>query len=417
MTGFVDRERAARLMAGAGLDALVLCEPESFHYATGAPMGPAGLFRRVGAGFAVISRDMSLPIGVVIADFNASQATSPTNRVLTHPIWIETARLAEAGQNASLGARIEAGLSTLDRADDFTRPATFDLERSARQLKALLEEYGLSRARLGFDLDFIPVADLYAIKALMPDCLIVNGSPVFERLRAVKSAREIELLRLGLTFSEAGMARLQEGALAGMRQSDLIALYRDGATQAARAEGVQISTAEYLTVGARAKRPDMPLEIGDPVKADMICSVNGYASDMSRNFVLGPPNADQQELHAIAERAFEAGLAHLKPGRTLAQVHRAATDWLAREGIRSYRRGHFGHGVGYSVFSEQWPFIAADSDVEIEAGMVLAYEIPLYVEGLASYNLEDQFLITDSGPLSMNRLPRKLLVMQGDAPR
>lgn len=414
MTGFVDRERAARLMAQAGIDALVLCEPESFQYATGAAMGPAGLFRRAGAGFAVICRDASLPIGAVIADFNAAQAAASTNRVLTHPIWIEGARLADAGEAAPLGQRIEAGLKSLDRAPDFTRPATFELARSVPKLKALLDEYGLSHARLGFDLDFIPAADLDVIKTMLPDCSIVNGSPVFERLRAVKSAQEIDLLRAGIVFSEAGMTRLQQGARPGMRQADLIALYREGVTQAARAQGVQVSTAEYLTVGAFAKRPDMPLETGDPVKADMICTINGYASDMSRNFVLGPPSADQAELHAIAERAFEAGLAQLKPGRTLAQVHQAATDWLAREGMRSYRRGHFGHGVGYSIFSEQWPFIAADSDVEIEAGMVLAYEIPLYVDGLASFNLEDQFLITEDGPVSMNRLPRKLLVMPGE---
>ena len=277
----------------------------------------------------------------------------------------------------------------------------------------LLRQLGLQRATLGFDLDFVPASDLKAIATMLPGCSIVNGSPIFDRLRAVKSPEEIELLGQGIVFSEAGLKRLQEGARPGMRQSDLIALYRDGATEAARAQGAQISTAEYLTVGAHAKRPDMALEMGDPVKADMICIVSGYASDMSRNFVLGPPSADQLELHAIAERAFAAGLAQLKPGRTLAQVHRAATEGLAREGILSYRRGHFGHGVGYSVFSEQWPFIAADSEVEIEEGMVLAYEIPLYVDGLASFNLEDQFLITEDGPVAMNRLPRKLLVMPG----
>ncbi|MDF3213143.1 MULTISPECIES: hypothetical protein [Mesorhizobium] len=44
----------------------------------------------------------------------------------------------------------------------------------------------------------------------------------------------------------------------------------------------------------------------------------------------------------------------------------------------------------------------------IEAGMVLAFEIPLYIDGLASFNLEDQFLITPDGPKPMNRLPRRL---------
>ncbi|RVA29187.1 aminopeptidase P family protein, partial [Mesorhizobium sp. M7A.F.Ca.US.001.01.1.1] len=73
MTGFVDRQRAAQLMDRAGIEALVLCAPEAFHYATGASIGPAGLFRRAGAGFVVIPAGRDLPIGVVVADFNAGQ--------------------------------------------------------------------------------------------------------------------------------------------------------------------------------------------------------------------------------------------------------------------------------------------------------------------------------------------------------
>ncbi|WP_245497900.1 M24 family metallopeptidase, partial [Mesorhizobium sp. M7A.F.Ca.CA.001.08.2.1] len=64
------------------------------------------------------------------------------------------------------------------------------------------------------------------------------------------------------------------------------------------------------------------------------------ASDMSRNFTFGPPSAEQAELHAIAERAFDDGLASLDAGTTLAHVHRVATDSLARQGLRTYRRGH-----------------------------------------------------------------------------
>jgi len=211
-------------------------------------------------------------------------------------------------------------------------------------------------------------------------------------------------------LSEAGLSRLQRHAAPGMRQAELIALYREGVAGAATGSR-QASTAEYMTLGARAKSADVPAAMGDPLKCDMVCTLGGYAADMSRNFVFGPPSADQAELHAIAERAFEAGLAELMPGRPISGVHRAATESLARQGLRSYRRGHFGHGVGQSVFSEQWPYIAADCDAEIEAGMVLAYEIPLYIDGLASFNLEDQFLITTDGPVSMNRLPRTLGVI------
>ncbi|MFD1982070.1 M24 family metallopeptidase [Mesorhizobium newzealandense] len=410
MTGFVDRERAAQLMERAGIEALVLCAPEAFHYATGAWIGPAGLFRRAGAGFVVIPARQELPIGVVVADFNAAplQAALPDAVVRSHPIWIESATLDASTSGHLLAQRIEAGLASSGRSPDFSRPATFELANSVRELKQILTGFGLDRATIGVDLDFIATADFSAMQAMLPGCSMVDGSAALDRLRSVKSQREVDLLQQGIILSEAGLDRLQVDAMAGMRQADLISLYREGIATAAAGLSHPVTTAEYVTLGARAKGTDAKAMPGDPLKCDMVCTVGGYASDMSRNFIFGPPSAEQAELHAIAEQAFEDGLASLVPGNKLAHVHRVATESLARQGLHSYRRGHFGHGVGQSVFSEQWPFIAADSVVVIEAGMVLAFEIPLYIDGLASFNLEDQFLITPDGPVAMNRLPRRL---------
>lgn len=413
MTGFVDRDRAAALMARAGLDALVLSEPESFQYVTGASMGPAGLFRQAGAGFAVIPQQTDMPIGVVAPDFQAPQlrAAAPTAVVRTHPVWIETAAIASAHSHLALAERIEAGMASLGRSAGFSRPATFDLTQSVRELRTLLAGFGLEHRAVGIDLDFISVANFSIIQALLPKHILSNGSPVFERLRAAKAQGEIDLLQQGIVLSESGLLHMQHNAVVGMSQADLVGLYRTGVADAARGSSRRIVTAEYVGLGAIVKAADAPSTAGDPVKADMVCTVEGYASDMSRNFVFEAATQEQLQLHAIAERAFEDGLAALVPGRPLAGVHRAASDSLARQGLRSYRRGHFGHGVGQSVFSEQWPFIAADSDAEIEIGMVLAFEIPLYVEGLASFNLEDQFLITQGGPVSMNRMPREIGVI------
>ncbi|RVB56312.1 aminopeptidase P family protein, partial [Mesorhizobium sp. M7A.F.Ca.CA.002.03.2.1] len=110
MTGFVDRQRAAQLMDRAGIEALVLCAPEAFHYATGASIGPAGLFRRAGAGFVVIPAGRDLPIGVVVADFNAGQLQRvlPDAVIRSHPIWIEAATLDASTSGQGLPQRIEA---------------------------------------------------------------------------------------------------------------------------------------------------------------------------------------------------------------------------------------------------------------------------------------------------------------------
>ncbi|MER9242723.1 aminopeptidase P family N-terminal domain-containing protein [Mesorhizobium sp. M0633] len=131
MTGFVDRERATDLMQRAGIEALVLCEPEAFQYATGAWIGPAGLFRRAGAGFVVIPKRGDLPIGVVVADFQAARLRAAmAGAVLrTHAIWIESASLEPATADRPVAQRIEAGL--VGRAPGFSRPATFEPAPSA----------------------------------------------------------------------------------------------------------------------------------------------------------------------------------------------------------------------------------------------------------------------------------------------
>ena len=74
-----------------------------------------------------------------------------------------------------------------------------------------------------------------------------------------------------------------------------------------------------------------------------------------------------------------------------------------------HRGGHFGHGVGASIWSEEWPFISADSDTVLEPGMVMAFETPWYVDGLGGMIIEDQVLITETGAEIMAPLPHDLV--------
>ena len=74
-------------------------------------------------------------------------------------------------------------------------------------------------------------------------------------------------------------------------------------------------------------------------------------------------------------------------------------------GFPGYTRGHVGHSLGAGLGSEDWPFIAADSPVTLEPGMVMAFECPWYVTGLGGMIIENQVLITETGAEAMNTLP------------
>ncbi len=90
-------------------------------------------------------------------------------------------------------------------------------------------------------------------------------------------------------------------------------------------------------------------------------------------------------------------------------IYAATTTSIHRAGLASYQRGHFGHGLGASVGSEEWPFIAADSDVIAEPGMMLAFETPFYGKGIGGLIIEDQLLVTEDGIEIITTLPRDFL--------
>jgi Xaa-Pro aminopeptidase len=165
----------------------------------------------------------------------------------------------------------------------------------------------------------------------------------------------------------------------------------------------------YIAVAGDGFAPGGPVRDGDLIKIDVGCVVGGYSSDGGRTAVLGTPNPDAVRIHDALHRAFDAGFALLKPGMPLAEVYQVTSRTMWDQGFETYGRGHFGHGVGSSIWSEEWPFIAEGSDAVLEPDMVMAFETPWYIDGLGGFIIEDQVLITQSGCEVMSPLPRDLL--------
>ena len=412
-SGFIDRVRASRLMAAAGLDALVLCAPSAFAYATGGNAGVAALFGRAGACFALVPADPALAIGVVIGDLEqaAFRAASSITDVRPHPLWIETGTL---GEGANVATAIEAGWR--DRPAGFARPTTFDLGLAAEALRDLFAARHLESARLGLDLAWVPARDRDALQTLLSPARVLDGSDVLDRLMAIKCSEEIRRLRLGAELAMAGLHHMAAGTRLDDDGARLSALFREGVGEAAAARGEPVPPCwHYVGIGPEPWAPGGRVASGTLVKADVGCVVGGYSSDTSRNYVWGEPSTFAADLHGIVEDAHAALLGALKPGVPLAAVHAAATTVLQKAGLHRFSRGHFGHGLGAGPFSEAWPFIAADSDAVAEPGMMLAVEVPIYVSGLGGYNLEDQVLVTDNGIEVISTLPRALGQLGGGA--
>jgi len=412
MAGHVDRARAARFMAEAGVEALLVAAPESFRWATGAAAGVAMGWRRLGPAMAVIPADPAKPVGAVASDlFAGTAAAAGCEPLRALPIWPEACCITDFLPSEESAAALVAR-ATADRPPGFARPGTFDRSRALLLLRDVLDTMRLACARIGVELSAVPAADFPALRDAIAPASIRDASAMVDRLRAHKSPAEIALLRQAGAITEAALAAFIPTIRAGATREALGRGFLDCMQDAAR--GVAGVTAwEYVGFGASPWSSAGGLAPGDVVKVDVGAVVQGYTADLARTFTLGPAPRRAREIHAALRAAFEAGYPMFRPGTALSDIHARCLRAVRDAGFPSYARGHFGHGLGASIWSEEWPYTAAESDAVLEPGMVMAFEAPWYIDGIGGFIIEDMLLITGDGAetLAGAALARELVAL------
>jgi Xaa-Pro dipeptidase len=405
--GYLDRNRCEMLLSGEAIDALLIVQPENFRYATGCHPGFVSLWRRAGTQMALVPASAQQPIAVVVPDAleNAFRSAGIAD-VRTHPVWTDYHDFSSMPGMAAVDCIREGRSDSLVR-----RPATYDLALALGQLADILREMGLERARIGIELDFIPVSDLEAFRGALPQVEFVDSSSLLRSLQLIKTPKEIELLRLGAEITEAAIMRTAEAVKAGQCARELSMIFQAAVLEEARKRAIWQLESSWT---AFCCGPDVrgignstaPLRPGDVIKLDCGCSISGYTSDVARTYVLGRGSPQQKELHEIVVDAWNAGFEEFYPGNLLSNVFAKVQDCIHGHGYTSFQRGHFGHSIGASVWNEEWPYIARDTDISLEEGMVFAFEVPVYLEGLGAFTVEDHILVTASGASSMNLLTK-----------
>lgn len=398
--GHLDRRRAESLMRERGLDALILSQPETIWYAAGAFAGVASLWRRAGAAFVIVPGDAARPLIAIVGDLQAAgfRAASGITDVRTHPLWVEATRF-DGAADESAAAAIVARDIRLGRETRASRPATYDRAMVFGLLRDVIAELGLLKGALGVELGFVPGADVPLFEKALPGSTLSDCSSLVERLRAIKSPGEIAILRRAAELASTGVQALLPALGPGLDARAMTEIWRAAHVAEAGRRGSPAADSDwaYIAVGGDGFAPGAPAKVGDVVKIDVGCFISGYSSDGARTAVIGPPTRAQREVYDALRRGFDAGLQLLGPGVPLAEVHAKVARTIHDAGFVTYARGHFGHGVGASVWTEEWPFISADSTAIAEPNMVLAYETPYYIDGLGGFIIEDQILIGEKG--------------------
>ena len=157
---------------------------------------------------------------------------------------------------------------------------------------------------------------------------IANLTRAYTRVRQVKSAEELDWLRIGAHFSDLGMAALRDGMKIGMNERELGDLVEraytaQGASNVIHYIGTTSMSAPDLGVPRQFAIPRR-LQAGDAVVAEISAAFWEHPGQVLRSFALGEPTKLYRDLHAAADSAFDAIAAVLRAGATPADVIEAS---------------------------------------------------------------------------------------------
>ena len=259
-----------------------------------------------------------------------------------------------------------------------------DEENQYRRVAREVERACGPQARLGLD----STANHYhraALGAELAQAAFVDATAAVERLRAIKSAAEVDCLRRAASITRARMDRVPLQLREGMSEAELAGLMGAGAM-------VQFGTTTSLPNEAGGNRR---LRRGNAVVIDAGDRVEGYRSDLTRTFFWGNPSKKMREVYKVVRDAELAGIEAAAPGNPAGAIDRAAREVIRKAGYGEFFTHRGGHGIGLDF--HELPICHRDNAETLEPGMVVAVEPGVYIPGKFGVRLEDDIAITATG--------------------
>lgn len=274
---------------------------------------------------------------------------------------------------------------------------TWEENDSPYQLVAsILKDRGVVSGKLGIE-ETVKFVFSDGVAKAAPAVKITSADPVTARCRQVKSAHEIELMRLAnritLKSFEIASKSLREGITHGEFGGKI-----SGAHQQLGARGgALVLFAEYSALPHGTITPQK-LKQGDVVLMDGGCSVEGYASDITRTTVFGKPSDKHRRVWDIVKQAQAAALKAARPGVACEDVDAAARKVIVNAGFGpdyKYFTHRVGHGIGMD--GHEWTYLVRGNKTKLEVGMGFSDEPGIYIPGEFGIRLEDIMVITENG--------------------
>jgi len=288
----------------------------------------------------------------------------------------------------------------------------------AKELKAILAEYGCQGQRLGVEFEAYGLTAANGRKleaALQGFCMLQDASDLVSRLRLVKSEAELAYVRQAAELADDALEAAHTLAGPGAFEGDILA-----AMQGAIFKGGGDYPGNEFIIGSgrdallcRYFSGRRHLDHQDQLTLEFAGVYRHYHAAMMRTIPIGEASPYQRQLHQICIEAMTACMAALRPGRPIGEVFDAYAQVCDVAGMRAHRLNATGYSLG-TTFSPNWmdwPMFYHGNPVIAVPNMVyFLHMILMDSEREQAMCFGHTVVVTAEGCESLSRLPLDLVV-------
>src|SRR6266567_6421083 len=273
-------------------------------------------------------------------------------------------------------------------------------ESPYRLIAGILRDRGVATGKVGIE-ERVRFFIVDGVRQEAPALEYVSATPVTAGCRIFKSPAEIALMQRANDITLQAIGASLNTLHSGMSQQELAKNVGAATTKiGGTTDGALVIFGKYTAFPHGSIQPQQ-LHEGDVVLVDTGCTIEGYTSDITRTTVFGKPTQRQRDVWELEKRAQSAALAAAQVGAACESVDAAARKVLTDAGFGpDYKLPGLPHRTGHGIGLDghEWTYFVRGNKTPIQPGMCFSDEPTIVIYGEFGVRLEDILHITESGP-------------------
>lgn len=315
--------------------------------------------------------------------------------------------------------------------------------QSIKEIPELIKRhYKTLPKNCGMAFDVVPVKDFLFFEKLFSNCEIVDGTPIIQLCRQIKSDWEIKKITAAASVSQKTFAYMAQNIAPGISEMEFCGMFESFSrtlghsgkllTRHYRLEGFPFhlmsgkngglpgaldsplsgtGTSNAYPYGAGPKK----LERDEPILIDFGVFLDGYHIDESRMFVMGKMPQEARDAATISIEILHGLKEKMKPGIPMGEIYKDSISLAEKMnlgdrflGLPEIKSKFIGHSIGLELVEN--PVLSKDRSEILEPGMVFAVEPKFIFKDRFAAGIESVIHITENGSRYLSRTENKIFV-------